>query len=168
MAAGGVASAVRTSGDWAESAMGEAARTHPWIDFRTEEVSRSPRRRVGRSAAQRTPEDRPLQGIRVLDFTRFIADPSATRLLGSSGADVFSRRPTAATRTDGAAHRHRVLEAQRSGGPEGPWPAPASTGATRRHSRSSLGIPLQRVGRSSRRICLLQTGWRRLLCPGQQ
>lgn len=93
MAAGGVASAVRTPEDWAGSAMGEAARSHPWIDFTTEEVSRSPRRRVGHSVERRVSEGRPLEGVRVIDFTRVIAGPSATRLLGSLGADVLRVDP---------------------------------------------------------------------------
>ncbi|MFI6833631.1 CoA transferase [Kribbella sp. NPDC050241] len=90
MAAGGVATAVRTPGEWAASAMGVAARSHPWIEFTTEAVSRH---RVERKTQQSTGEGCPLAGVRVLDFTRVIAGPGATRLLGALGADVLRVDP---------------------------------------------------------------------------
>ena len=73
-AAGGVASAVRTPDEWAGSPMGEAARSHPWIEFVTD-------------------AGRPTDTMRILDLTRVIAGPSATRLLGALGADVLRVDP---------------------------------------------------------------------------
>lgn len=85
-AAGGVAAAVRTPGEWAASDAGRAASGEPWIRWLLGEVP-----------APRAPHDAapglPLHGVRVLDLTRVIAGPSASRLLGALGADVVRVDP---------------------------------------------------------------------------
>lgn len=86
-AAGGVAAAVRARSDWAASPMGRAAARQPWIDVALEEADSAWRPLSPESASQ------PLAGVRILDFTRVIAGPSATRLLGALGADVLRIDP---------------------------------------------------------------------------
>ncbi|WP_138444533.1 CoA transferase [Sinomonas susongensis] len=88
-AARGVAGAVRTPEEWAASAMGAAAASRPWIDFTLDGGAPRPASEAVplASAAQ------PLAGVRILDFTRVIAGPSATRLLAALGADVLRIDP---------------------------------------------------------------------------
>jgi hypothetical protein len=85
---GGVAAAVRAPDVWAASPMGQAAASAPWIDFTLAELARSPR-----TLPVRTAGSLPLSGVRILDLTRVIAGPSATRLLGALGADVLRIDP---------------------------------------------------------------------------
>lgn len=84
--AGGVAAAVRTAGEWAASGAGRAAAAEPWIRWSLGEASAAP-----------LPHDvapgLPLHGVRVLDLTRVISGPSASRLLGALGADVLRIDP---------------------------------------------------------------------------
>jgi crotonobetainyl-CoA:carnitine CoA-transferase CaiB-like acyl-CoA transferase len=90
-AAGGVAAAVRTSGEWAASGPGLAAAGEPWIRWSLADAPSAP---ATHDAATRLPLDRlPLDGVRVLDLTRVIAGPSASRLLGALGADVLRLDP---------------------------------------------------------------------------
>lgn len=84
--AGGVAAAVRTRQEWQESPMGRAAGAEPWIRWSLEDA---PVRGVPAAG----PGGLPLAGVRVLDLTRVIAGPSATRLLGALGADVLRVDP---------------------------------------------------------------------------
>ena len=86
-AAGGVAAAVRTADEWSASPMGKAAGAEPWIEFALEEAPHHPDLAGAGSGGP------PLAGVRILDLTRVIAGPSATRLLGALGADVLRIDP---------------------------------------------------------------------------
>jgi hypothetical protein len=82
--AGGVAAAVRDEADWRAEPPGQAVAATPRV-VATSVGGAPPRRRPAGTL--------PAAGIRVLDLTRVIAGPVATRYLGALGADVLRLDP---------------------------------------------------------------------------
>lgn len=85
--AGGVAAMMRSAEEWAAHPQGQAVAKEPLIDWL------SPRKTAPKSWAGTLA--RPLNGLKVLDLTRVLAGPVATRTLAGFGAEVLRIDPPA-------------------------------------------------------------------------
>jgi crotonobetainyl-CoA:carnitine CoA-transferase CaiB-like acyl-CoA transferase len=85
LAEGGCAGAMRSLDAWAAHAQGRAVMAEPLLHVATTGQGPKPGWALRR--------ERPLAGVRVLDMTRVLAGPVATRLLAGWGADVLRIDP---------------------------------------------------------------------------
>ena len=83
--ASGCAAAMRDMTAWAAHAQGQAVAAEPLLHHESGDLGPVPRWTV--------PSNRPLQGVRVLDMTRVLAGPVATRFLAGFGAEVLRIDP---------------------------------------------------------------------------
>jgi crotonobetainyl-CoA:carnitine CoA-transferase CaiB-like acyl-CoA transferase len=84
VSAGGCAAAMRDMQEWASHAQGRAVAAEPLIAFT---------RTAAAPMEWRPTPGRPLDGLKVLDLTRVLAGPVATRFLAGYGADVLRIDP---------------------------------------------------------------------------
>ncbi len=83
--AGGVAAAMRTRNQWQAHPQGKALATEPLLIW--------DKKREVRTQFRPKSSKRPLQGLKVLDLTRVLAGPVATRALAGFGANVLRIDP---------------------------------------------------------------------------
>jgi crotonobetainyl-CoA:carnitine CoA-transferase CaiB-like acyl-CoA transferase len=89
VARGGAAAMMRDTASWRAHPQGLAVAAEPLIDWRAGE----PGTDGAVSSPWRPRRDRPLAGLKVLDLTRVIAGPVATRYLAGYGAEVLRIDP---------------------------------------------------------------------------
>lgn len=83
--AGGCAAEMRSSDDWARHPQGSAVAAEPVAFIAAADAGPAPTWSI--------PAARPLHGLRVLDLTRVLAGPVASRFLAGYGADVLRIDP---------------------------------------------------------------------------
>ena len=84
--AGGAAAAMHSLEEWGDHPQGLAVAEEPLVSFEAGDASRRPDEPIGS-------DGRPLEGVKVLDLTRVLAGPVATRLLAGWGAEVLRIDP---------------------------------------------------------------------------
>lgn len=82
--AGGAAAAMRSRADWLAHPQGAGVASEPLVHWE---------RRAGELRRYGGTRERPLSGLRVLDMTRVLAGPVATRTLAGFGAEVLRIDP---------------------------------------------------------------------------
>lgn len=90
--AGGCAAEMRSAADWKVHPQGRAVGSEPLIHC-VEHDDRAPRGRQWPASASAPAPMRPLAGARVLDLTRVLSGPVATRFLAGYGAEVLRIDP---------------------------------------------------------------------------
>jgi hypothetical protein len=91
VAAGGCGAAMHDRDSWLASAQGAASAAAPALTVTERPLPAESG--FGAGAARAAPAGRPYAGVRVLDLTRVIAGPIATRFLAAYGADVLRLDP---------------------------------------------------------------------------
>jgi crotonobetainyl-CoA:carnitine CoA-transferase CaiB-like acyl-CoA transferase len=84
--AGGAAAVMRSPSEWARHPQGSAVAAEPLVAIEAMDEGAS-------EPTWRATRERPLAGLRVLDLTRVLAGPTATRLLAGLGANVLRVDP---------------------------------------------------------------------------
>jgi crotonobetainyl-CoA:carnitine CoA-transferase CaiB-like acyl-CoA transferase len=90
IAAGGCAAKLRSFDEWRGLPAGQALADQPLVAWHL--LGQGPAREGSLSGAQPT-EHQPLAGLKVLDLTRVLAGPAATRFLAGFGAEVLRIDP---------------------------------------------------------------------------